>query len=62
MFAPQYIALMKSFSSELSPSGRVIEYEELKEYILHGLDGDPTPLMPLLMLSLTLIFVTCVSS
>ena len=40
MSADQFIALMKSFASELAAAGRIIDDDELKEYILGGLDGE----------------------
>ena len=40
MSADKYIALMNFFASELSVAGRIIDDDELKEYILGGLDGE----------------------
>ena len=40
MPADKYIALMKSFASELAAAGRLIDDDELKEYVLGGLDGE----------------------
>ncbi|XP_071685509.1 uncharacterized protein [Lolium perenne] len=38
--ATKYISKMRGLASELTAAGRVIDDEELKEYILNGLDGD----------------------
>ena len=40
MSADKYIALMNFFASELAAAGRIIDDDELKEYILGGLDGE----------------------
>jgi hypothetical protein len=42
--AAKFIAKMKGFSSKLTPTGRKIDADELKEYILGGLDGEYIPL------------------
>ena len=39
MSASQFISKMKGFASELAATGRIIDDEELKEYILGGLDA-----------------------
>lgn len=38
--ATKYISKMRGLALELTAAGRVIDDEELKEYILNGLDGD----------------------
>ncbi|KAK1678516.1 hypothetical protein QYE76_039364 [Lolium multiflorum] len=43
--ATQYIAKMKGFVSELAAAGKHVDDDELKGYILNGLDGDYNPLV-----------------
>ncbi|KAK1620266.1 hypothetical protein QYE76_025783 [Lolium multiflorum] len=39
MTAQQYITKMKGFASELAAAGKTVDDDELKDYILNGLDG-----------------------
>ncbi|KAK1699529.1 hypothetical protein QYE76_016226 [Lolium multiflorum] len=39
MTAQQYITEMKGFSSEFAVAGKIVDDDELKDYILNGLDG-----------------------
>ncbi|KAK1647074.1 hypothetical protein QYE76_064879 [Lolium multiflorum] len=43
--ASQFITLMKGFASELAAIGKKVDDDELKGYILAGLDGDYTSLV-----------------
>ena len=40
MSAEKFVAKMKGFASELASAGKRIDDDELKEYILNGLDGN----------------------
>jgi hypothetical protein len=39
MTAQQYITKMKGFASELATAGKTVDDDELKDYIMNGLDG-----------------------
>ena len=41
----QYITKMKGFASELSAAGKKVDEDEMKDYILNGLDGDYNPVV-----------------
>jgi hypothetical protein len=45
MTATAFISKMKGYASELAAAGRVISDEELKEYLLAGLDGEYNPIV-----------------
>ena len=45
MIALQFITKIKGFASELAASGKKVDEDELKDYILNGLDGDYNPLV-----------------
>jgi hypothetical protein len=39
MTAQQYITKMKGYASELATAGKIVDDDELKDYIMNGLDG-----------------------
>ena len=39
MTAEQYITKMKGFASELATAGKIVDDDELKDYIMNGLDS-----------------------
>ena len=45
MTAQQFITKMKGFASELAAVGKKVDDDELKDYILNGLDGDFNPIV-----------------
>ena len=45
MTAAQFISKMKGFTSELAAAGKKVDDDELKDYILNGLDGDYNPIV-----------------
>jgi hypothetical protein len=40
MTAQQFITKMKGYASELAAAGKPVDDDELKDYILNGLDGN----------------------
>jgi hypothetical protein len=45
MSANKYITKIKGFVSELAATGKRVDNDELKGYILNGLDGEYNPLV-----------------
>jgi hypothetical protein len=45
MPANRFISKMKGFASELAKTGKKVDYDEMKGYILNGLDSDYNPLI-----------------
>ena len=45
MTALQFITKMKGFASELAAAGKKVDDDELRDYILNGLDGTFNPLV-----------------
>jgi hypothetical protein len=43
--AQQFLSKMKGFASELAAAGKKVDDDELKDYILNGLDGSYNPLV-----------------
>jgi hypothetical protein len=46
MTAEKFIANLKGFTFEAADAGKKVDDDELKDYIINGLDGDYNSLVP----------------